>query len=338
LALSAELAEDDALLQTSLYQGLSRLSQDGQAVEAALLLSFLRVWVCLELPLRSGQAPELFRPMPLPDPLYAERAYAIWAPDESPWSAWTKPAPFVSMKTTPLHKLPSEFDVSASGIGQEPGTPGSSLTFDDVLRRERALLVDLPGELAVRMGLRLARTGHRPVPLFNACVGPSGAPALVNAEQVQQSLLAATPTLARCRIDDDAPPVFLLDSGRDGARRRPQPRDYDNRWVLLPQDLPSAQRLMQAGIKELWLLSEKLKDDVQHVLYRYQRDGLVLRHCGVESWLGHGVQLSSPRPLELKRPSGFGWIWYRMKVLAGLKRNAAGGFGAVIPVPSSSSG
>src|SRR6202012_1970938 len=80
-----------------------------------------------------------------------EQALLIWAPKQSQWGAWTKPVLF-SFMSDPLPQQAALTD------------PGPTL----VASRETAILVELPGAETVITGLQLARSGHRPIPLFNA--------------------------------------------------------------------------------------------------------------------------------------------------------------------------
>jgi hypothetical protein len=51
---------------------------------------------------------------------------------------------------------------------------------------------------------------------------------------------------------------------------------------------------------------------------------------------GHGAGHGGlPQPLQVRKPSKFRHLWYRALVLLRLRRNSAGGFGSVIPMPSS---
>jgi hypothetical protein len=45
-----------------------------------------------------------------------------------------------------------------------------------------------------------------------------------------------------------------------------------------------------------------------------------------------------PEKLAVPKPGNFRSLWYRMRVLMGLARNSVGGFGAIVPQPSSSGG
>jgi hypothetical protein len=71
------------------------------------------------------------------------------------------------------------------------------------------------------------------------------------------------------------------------------------------------------------LVSDKVREDLAHVLYRCQEAELqVLRVADVET---------NPSPVTVSKPGSFGSLWYRLGVFAGLRRNAAGGFGAITP-------
>ena len=112
------------------------------------------------------------------------------------------------------------------------------------------------------------------------------------------------------------------------------PGRFDNRWAVFPQDFPSASFLMSNGVRAV-VLGQRLADepqrDLAHVLLRWQE-------AGIQILLGALQRDASPEPIRVSRPGQFRALWYRALVLAGLRRNSAGGFGAVVPVPSQSSG
>jgi hypothetical protein len=125
----------------------------------------------------------------------------------------------------------------------------------------------------------------------------------------------------------DAPPVFLLNSDRmDNSVSAASPGRYDNRWAVIPQDMPSAEYLMAAGIKRVVVVGA-LQDDLAHVLYRYQEAKLPVSRAASE--------VDAPHSVNVGRPPMYKSIWYRLGVFAGLRRNSAGGFGGVTPDPGS---
>jgi len=215
-----------------------------------------------------------------------------------------------------------------------------------------AVVVDLPGAESALEGLALARLGYQPVPLYNGTPGPDNAPApavplvpaglppsllsaalggasgdavAVSTGPLSQALLAGTALLATLARRPGAPPAFLLDAARDGAGRRLAPGTYDNRWCVFPQDLPSAPFLSGQGVRRVLVRAGKLSDDLRHVLCRWSEQGLRL------GWYDG----AAPHDITgLAKPRGYKALFYRLGVLLGLRSNAAGGFGGVIPLPS----
>jgi hypothetical protein len=238
--------------------------------------------------------------------------FAVWAPPESPWSLWAKPALFASMQG--IMPFPSKAPVGTAAAEWAPAASAGV-----------AVVVDLPSAAAVGAGLALARRGYRPVPLFNACEAPG---MIVNVAAISRMLVEGAAELRGLRIRPDAPPAFLLDAARLSNAFMVTPGRYDNRWAVVPQDMPSANRLRGGGIEGVTLRAEQVQDDLAHVLLRYQQAGLAM-HLSTPSG-GETVALDVPRP------SRFRAAWHRMLALAGLHRNATGGFGALIPIPSSS--
>ena len=240
-----------------------------------------------------------------------EECFAIWTPDGSPWSAWTKPVLFSQIDQKFLR----------------PGPAGPPATVRGALppfARDAALVVDLPGRESVLVGLALAELGWRPVPLFNATTAPN---ALVDVVPMMEALLAGAETLSRHSLPPDAPPAFLLDADR--MRGAPRPGVYDNRSITLPQDFPSATFLRSQGIRTVYLLQDgttEPREDLSHVLLRWQQGGLALR------WHQAGGRMGD---LTLSPPSWFRKGWYRLVALLGLRRSNVGGFGAVIPEATS---
>jgi len=240
-----------------------------------------------------------------------EALFEIWAPADSPWAAWAKPALFATMRDTTAWGAPPI---------EQPETEW--LPSGD---RSTAVVVDLPGAAAVATGLALARRGYRPVPLFNGCDSPG---MIVDVAPIARMLAAGAAALAETPLPHDAAPAFLLDANRLSNAHLASPGCYDNRWAVVPQDIPSAARLTAGGIRRVVLRAADVQDDLAHVLRRYQEGGLP-------------VDLSAPgrdRPerLDVPRPRWLRSIWARLLVLAHLRRNAAGGFGALIPIPGSS--
>lgn len=236
-------------------------------------------------------------------------AYASWAPDESIWSPWVKPVLFTEQAALHASRGSTALDAPAYPIDRLP--TGGADAF---------VIVDRPGPESVAFGLALAQRGYRPVPLFNGLPAVMG---LVPVDPVIAALLDGAPRLAQVRLRPDAPPAFLLDSRR--LTGMPLPGTYDNRWVVVPEDFPSGNRLLAAGLRRCVLLTDDWVRDLPHVLLRYRRAGIALLEAGA----GGGLSEHVPQ-----RPDWFGALFARAMVAAGLRRSSAGGFGGAIPVPS----
>ena len=238
-------------------------------------------------------------------------AFKTWAPDGALWTEWAKPVLFASM--TQPNPLPLEIP---------------EIRWMHYFNKNTAVIVDMPGKKGVEESLALAQIGYRPVPLYNGVCVENFSNMVVDVRDLSRALYAGAQMLAAMSIRQDAPPVFMLDSGR---MRYPgkSPGMYDNRWCVFPQDMPSASFLHKQKITtvivriipEETFLSNKIQDDLKHVLYRYQEAGIKIQHT-----LGSGIN-----EVTVARPSQFKSLFYRFEVLMGLSRNAAGGFGSMIP-------
>jgi hypothetical protein len=248
-----------------------------------------------------------------------EPLYEVWAPLDGRWSPWVKPVLFAA------DARPSVSGLSAGHFARE----FSWLPTADL---RTALIVDCPGDESLAIGVAAARVGFRPVPLFNACHGKN--------EVISQSPLfavieQATDELRTASLTPDAPPAFLLDSRRLTPDRPPQPGDFDNRWMVFPQDFPSANLLLASGIEMVVVVQPSAgspQQDLSQVLLRWQKAGLALRSVST----GGGDQ-ATPQELVVPKPR-YGWLWAGFLVALGLRMHGAGGFGAVVPQPSQSSG
>lgn len=245
-----------------------------------------------------------------------EELFNVWAPADALWSQWAKPVLFVQRSDL---LPPSAAPVPASADDRRlPPASG-----------QRAIVVDLPALEALHLGLALATRGHRPVPLYNTCDDPA---AVLDVRPLMVALAAAAAGLQKASLPPDAPPVFLLDSHRMRPTVLPSPGKFDNRWVVFPQDFPSATFLHSRGIREVVLIHDgsKPQDDLAHVLRRWQDAGLAIHSMT--------PQEGTPRSITVEKPSWFKTLGYRLVTIAGLRRNNTGGFGAVIPIARSGGG
>lgn len=246
----------------------------------------------------------------------SEECFEIWAPDDAAWSQWAKPVLFM--------QLPHD----AGDAAVPPPLP--DLFWVPDAGGHTGIVVDLPGAGSLRAGLALGRRGYRPVPLYNTSIGPS---ALVDCADIARGLAADAPTVRALGLPRDAPPAFLLDANRLVPAVPPKPGAFDNRWIVFPQDFPSAAFLRARGVADVLLLHEGRTpgDDLAHVLLRWREGGIRILSASPAD-RGRIQELAVPRPSRFRR------AWYRVIAAAGLRRNNAGGFGGVIPTPSSGGG
>jgi hypothetical protein len=149
------------------------------------------------------------------------------------------------------------------------------------------------------------------------------------------ALSAATPAIDRLNLSFEAPPAFMLDADRRiGTGPALTPGMFDNRSVSLPTDFPSANLMLSRGIGRVILVqmdSIEPQPDLAHTLLRWQEAGMDIL----------ALPLSHPHdPVRIRvtRPPLFRRIWQRVAATMGLRRNPMGGFGGMIPIPSSSGG
>ena len=256
-----------------------------------------------------------------------EEIFAAWSPDDSVWATWVKPVLFAHMG-------------AASPVPANTGT-SPEVGWAPSIEERIALVLDLPKDEGVWVGLALAARGYRPVPLYNALPLPFGVPALDPAAQrpvaavdvlpIVSALRLGAQQLASLNIAPYAPPVFLLDVNRRGADERMLPGEFDNRSVCFTTDFPSANFLSTHGIRGVLLVQrERLEPqtDLAHMLRRWQDAGLPLQRLRIE-------QPTEPERFEVKRPSWYRAMFQRALMAFGLRQALGGGFGAWIPDSSS---
>ncbi|MBI1177438.1 hypothetical protein GC207_08355 [bacterium] len=188
------------------------------------------------------------------------------------------------------------------------------------------MVLDLPGDEGVWVGLALAARGYRPVPVYNALpyptarAGPdsiSHAPSVaVNLLPIMNALHSGADQLAKLNIPKDTPPVFLLDANRHGEVEQIAPDKFDNRSVCFTTDFPSASFLISRGIRKILLVQlERVEPqaDVEQVIYDWQIGGLLIESIRIDS-------PSERLQFRIRRPSWFGAILQKALAALGLRR------------------
>ena len=253
-----------------------------------------------------------------------ESIYEVWAPPDALWSRWAKPVLFACRNALPpaSASLPDPVDVTWAPVPSE----------------NVALVLDLPGNQGVLMGLALAERGYRPVPLYNAVPNPQPylqtenstreMVTLVDVKPIMAALWDWAPGLGGISLPPKAPPAFLLDANRRGTQA-PLAGCFDNRSVSFTTDFPSANFLLAHNFHRALLAQmygNQPQPDLAHTLRRWQEAGIGIH-------LKRFDTTGPPTPLVVERPSRFGSLWYRFWTLLGLTRNELGGFGGLIAEP-----
>ena len=212
-----------------------------------------------------------------------EDVHRAWAPDGEPWSPWVKPVLFAS--------LDEDVDADADGLPPLPDWLRSQVIEplrdasphevrerdpyrDAGQQRDTAIVIDLPGEESALLGIALVEHGFRPVPLYNA-VPRDGA--LNTLRPTMRLLIDGAERVAAAAIG--APPAFLLDARRARFGHALGPGTFDNRSVCRESDFPSAELLLQAGIRRALLIQQdedRPDIDLEPALFAWQLGGLAL--------------------------------------------------------------
>src|SRR5579883_1354046 len=203
------------------------------------------------------------------EPLTKEQVFNIWASPGGLWSPWVKPVLFACMNGSqpPAGELP----VSTWMLDWVP-----------VIEDNFALVLDLPREDGVLMGLELAKRGYRPVPLYNAIPEPTAQDLsqmgdqfymslpVVEVAPIRDALWRGAEILGQLSLEPAAPPLFLLDANRRTGRwSPPMPGNFDNRSVSFTTDFPSAIFLQSHGISRMILVQNtgsQPQPDLAHTL------------------------------------------------------------------------
>jgi hypothetical protein len=205
---------------------------------------------------------------------------------------------------------------SPAGTGAVPGWAGPGVFA----------LLDLPGPHSVALGARLVSAGMQPVCTFDNWPHPAG---LLQPEKVLAQLLRYASFADACRhpLTSHSPPVWMCDRDRFGTRPG-RPREFDNRYYLDDSLLPGPDLLLKRGIHTaicvLPVRGEPLKDDVRFYFATLQKKGI--------ETVWTSLSEEDLRLFRLESQAG------RKPRFRAFKRSSAGGFGGMIPEPSSGSG
>lgn len=254
-----------------------------------------------------------------------EALFRVWGPLEgSPWEPFHSVPLFAALDRVGRGKVgPTATRVVGDRMPHPRAHPGAPAP--PWLSSDTWVIVDLPGVQAVTVGAWLVTSaGAQPVCSFDHWPHPKG---LLRPEHILAELLrwASTLAAARGRITSDAPPVWICDSDRLGTRPG-LPGEFDNRYFLDDSSVPGPGVLRRAGIRRVVYISRGGGDVPVHDLEAYLGElllaGIELLHAPITNPELQPVPLSSPRSPRPAPRDGF-------------HRSAAGGFGSVVPQPSS---
>jgi len=186
--------------------------------------------------------------------------FKIWAPTGAKWVDWVRPVPFVAIKND-LHT----YEVSKFTI--------PNISYSNELSKDTAIVVDLPGNDSIKEGVALAKLGFRPIPIYNGTNEQIGAMATVDNHAIEIGLMRGAIELRKIEIDNNARPVFLLDSNRT-HRFKMDISVFDNSWDIYPQDIPSAKYLIENGINKIIVRSDRIQKDLSKILYKFQQENI----------------------------------------------------------------
>jgi hypothetical protein len=258
---------------------------------------------------------------------YVEPAalFDLWGPPQSsPWSGYHRPTLFAALDA--VKRLgPAE----PSGLTPADAPQGNPSWADE----RTAILLDLPGEVSVAYAAWLARDGsHEPVASFNNWPHSR---AVVPAHHALAAMLYYAPWLeeARARRDPKGrhPPVVMLDARRVGERAA-RPTEFDNRYFLLESDLPSGPVLRRHGVERVVYVARERRDadDLNGYLHELSRFVRVeMAEASTSSW---SVGMPTPFAVALRKTP---YSTATDPAFRGFRRNRVGGFGVLVPEPSS---
>jgi hypothetical protein len=258
------------------------------------------------------------------------RLYDVWGPhSEGPWGPYHSVPLFAA-----LDRLKREDVGPAAPLGSprrpsappelpahaRPGAPAPAW-----LTPATWTILDLPGARSVEAAAWLVgAAGAQPVSTFDNWPHERGVlkPELALAEFLRW---ATTLEEARAKIAPEAPPVWICERERLGERPG-RPREFDNRYFLDDSVLPGPGVLRRHGIERVVYVVPTAGDepiaDVVDYFGELLLAGIAVYRVGLDAAdapLEAFVSSRGARPLQR----------------AGYHRSAVGGFGTLVPEPSS---
>jgi len=205
--------------------------------------------------------------------------FKSWSPINAKWVNWVKPVPFIGITGGKQTDISYNFRIV-------------KIEYIEELSKDTAYIIDLPGYTSIMEGLGFAQLGLRPISLYNGTNPQSGAMSLVDNKEIQNALLWGARELEKMKIEDNALPVFLLDSNRI-LRFKMSASIFDNSWDIYEQDIPSYECFSNNGIRKIIVRGEKIQRDLAKILYKFQKKGMTI-------FLANGYE--PPKEVRIKKP------------------------------------
>jgi hypothetical protein len=252
------------------------------------------------------------------------RVQDVWLGPDDAWRPWVKQALF----STPVSKGRRALgDIEFAALDEDLPSEARPWKWGDIawLERDRsAMIVDLGGSCAVRMGLALGQRGWRPVFAINTT---SSRREIIEMKPVLRWLRRGAMLRSAFAAGAGAPPAFILDARRVGVRL-PVATSYDNRWTLFAGDLPSAERLRAQRIESVTVVQDgvRLRSDLRAIAWAYQRSGLDVRIADLQS--------ETLVSLTGQRQGWLGFVFDQVARRVFSRRRGDGTYGREVPEPS----
>ncbi len=261
-----------------------------------------------------------------------EKLFDVWGPVAgSPWEPYHCVPLFAALTTIAKERTgPTDPDRVREIEGNgHLGTTLLEKPLGQSWAADRAwVILDLPGATSVAAAIRLMAAGFQPVCTFDNWPHQAG---LIKSEIILAQLLryAAHARERRQYLTKDSPPLWVCDRNRLGASL-PRPRDFDNRYYLDDSILPAPDTLKKNGIATILCIVPETTDMPCPDLRAYFRD---LRKDGFLDI--YGVAFRDPELTPFRFSDAVYTVNFKQ---SGFHRSDAGGFGTLIPEPSSSGG
>lgn len=262
--------------------------------------------------------------------LDAARLFDVWGPHpEGPWGPY---------HSVPLFAALDRAKRESVGPAAPPGSPRRPTAPPELPPHARPgapapawltpttwTILDLPGARSVEAAAWLVgATGAQPVSTFDNWPHERGVlkPELALAELLRW---ATTVAEARASITPDAPPVWICERERLGERPG-RPLEFDNRYFLDDSVLPGPGVLRRHGLERVVYVVPTAADEPIADVVDYFGELLV---AGIPVFRV-GLDVADAPLMPFASPRGA-----RPLVRASYRRSAVGGFGTLVPEPSS---